>query len=116
MADCNIALQKPLGMMQGDSWPLEFAVVKNLAQPPIPITEIASVEVSLGDLIKKWPGGDLPYDATKNKFAFWPSQQETFELRGNNRLQVRVKLTNGALKGFNLGVIEIAESNSKEVL
>lgn len=114
MADCNVVLQKSPAMMQGDSWPLELSFVIN--GQLIPIDEIETVEASLDELIKKWPDGDLRYDSQKNKFAFWPSQQETFKLRGLKRLQARVKLKNDVTKGFDFGVIEIAESNSKEVL
>ena len=116
MADCNVVCKEAPQIMQGDSWPVEFSVVMNPQQPPISSSEIASVEVSLDCLIKKWPDGGLEYDSNKNKFSFWPSQQETFKLRGENRLQVRVKLKNGVTKGFDLGILKIAASNSKEVL
>lgn len=102
-------------MMQGDSWPLEMRLLYN-GQSLSPET-VEVLELSVDGLTKSWPDGGVLYNEDKGVFAFWPTQEESFRLRGQVRAQARVKLKNaGPVIGFDFGTIQMIESQSKEVL
>lgn len=112
MSDCAAACNKGLSMMQGDSWPLEFKI--NFGGAPIDVTTVEMVEFSLGELLKYYPG-EVVYSEEKTAFLVPISQEESFRLRGRCRAQARVK-RQGVIAGIDFGVINIIESQSKEVL
>ena len=89
MADCNAICRKGVSMMQGDSWPLKIRLT--YGGQPLKTEDVAVVEVSVDDLIKTWPTGGVDYDSATGLFAFWPTQEESFNLRGQAKVQVRVK-------------------------
>lgn len=115
MAECNVNCSKSISMMQGDSWPLEIKI--KFGGEPIDTSTVELVEISIDELVKKWPDGGVEYSEEKRVFAICPTQEESFNMRGQKRLQARVKLKeSGAVVGIDFGTVEITESLSKEVL
>lgn len=115
MADCVVAPKKGLEMMQGDSWPLEFKLKLN--GQVLSAETVEKVELSVDGLHKIWPNGGLEHNPETGAFAFWPTQEESFALRGQINVQARAKLKDrGMLIGFDLGTIQMINSQSKEVL
>ena len=73
----------------------------------------AVVEISLGNLIKRWPG-DVVYD--DGKFIMPLSQEETFAMNGGLTLKARAKTLTGDVANGDVGVVIVGKSNSKVVL
>ena len=106
---------EPIKMMQGDSWPLEFGL--NFNGKALTPETVEKLEMTLDGLSKTWPEGGLGFNAEKGLFAFWLTQEESFKLLGQVKAQARAKLKeNGLVIGFDLGSIQIVQSQSKEVL
>ena len=114
MSDCTAVCNKGISMMQGDSWPLEIRI--KFSGKPLDVSAVDTVEISIDELIKTWPKGGVNYDEKKGVFSIWPTQEESFKMRGRNRVQARVKFNDGSVIGLDFGAVDIKESLSKEVL
>lgn len=115
MSDCTAVCNKGISMMQGDSWPLEIKIT--LGGEPLNTSTVEIVEISIDELTKTWPNGGVSYKPDKGVFTIWPTQEESFKMRGRKRVQARVKLKDsGSVIGLDFGTVDIKESLSKEVL
>lgn len=103
-------------MMQGDSYGLRIDILK-ADGTAVTADDVADVEITVGDLIKKYSDKKVTFDADGNKWIFPLSQEETFSFPASRiKAQVRVVWASGAVEGASLGHINVFESISREVL
>lgn len=99
-------------MMQGDSYSLQIYIT----QEGVPVTpETAeAVEIVLGPYCKRYPQ-ELSY---QDGFWLFPlSQAESLALMsGRQPCQVRVKFAGGDVLGTDVGMLDVRDSLSREVL
>lgn len=101
-------------MMQGDSYMLGISILNNAGMPVTP-ADVADVEITIGDLKKKYSDAAISFN--NGVWMFPLSQEETFGcMPAAPKAQVRVKWANGIVEGKPLYGIRIHESISKEVL
>lgn len=102
-------------IMQGDEYSLLISVS---TEDDEPIEEMFSdIEMSFGGSIRKTLlNGGIKYDADLGKFKVYLEQEETFRLKGNERMQIRFKFTNGEVVGVDVGNYNVNQSISKVVL
>ena len=74
------------------------------------------VEVHVGHVRKTLYGGDITYDAEKGAFLIPLTQEETFSLRGRQKINLRCKFPGGNVIGTDLGTVVFEPSLSKEVI
>ena len=101
-------------MMQGDAYLLGINIRNNAGVPVTPV-DVEDVEITIGNIKKKYSDAALSY---KNGVWMFPlTQKETFGyLPMAPKAQVRIKWANGVIEGKPLYGIRINESISKEVL
>lgn len=99
-------------MMQGDSYSLKIYITQEGA--PVTPAEAEAVEIMLGPYRKNYPG-EL---AHQDGFWLFPlSQAESLDMMsGRQPCQVRVKFTGGEVLGTEVGLIDVRDSLSREVL
>ncbi len=99
-------------MMQGDSYSLKIYIT----QEGLPVTpdEAEAVEITLGPYRKNYPGEIVHRDG----FWLFPlSQAESMEMMsGQQPCQVRVKFESGDVLGTDVGMLDVSDSLSREVL
>ena len=101
-------------MMQGDAYMLGISILNNAGMPVTP-ADITDVEITIGDLKKKYSDAGISFN--NGVWMFPLSQKETFGcMPAAPKAQVRVKWANGIVEGKQLYGIRIHESISKEVL
>ena len=100
-------------IMQGDEYPIYFAVTKD--ELPVNINEVEVVEVTIGNLKKKYPE-TITYDKTTGNFSIYLTQKETFGFSGEQEMKVRVKFVDNNVIGTDVVKIEVTPSTSKEIL
>ena len=102
-------------IMQGDNLFLAFNVTIN--DEPLDIETIDTIEFVVGELTKYYrTDGEVIYDEDSGVFLFPLSQEETFNFHGSQKIQVRIKTTDGHVIGKVIGNIDVVYSLSKEVL
>ena len=101
-------------MMQGDSYGLKINIL-NSDKVAVTPDDVTDVEVTVGTLRKTYSDNQVIfYDG---KWIFPVTQEETFKLPAARvKAQVRVVWANGEVEGVSLGLINVLESISKEVL
>lgn len=100
-------------IMQGDAYGIPMTIKLNGAA--ISPEDVEDVEITLGNTPKHYLGGGVTFD--NGAWAYQLGQLESFRLRDQADVQVRVKLLDGTtVIGKKLHAVNIEESKSKEVL
>lgn len=102
-------------MMQGDQYRIPIAV-KNEDGTFLTQQEVEDVEVTVGQIRKRLSRGEIEFDQAESVFYVYVAQKETFSMRGNTPVQVRILFPGGDVVGVRLGKINFAQSASKAVL
>ena len=102
-------------MMQGDQYKLPIEL-KDADGTFVTREEVKDMEVFVGGTRKMLSKGEIEFDPLENVFYFSLSQKETFMMRGDVSVQVRVLFLSGDVVGIDLGKLNFAYSTSKEVL
>ena len=101
-------------MMQGDSYGLSIEI---LNEQGVVVTDqsVEDVEVTIGALRKTYSDGGVTF--SNNKWVVPLTQEETFKFPAARiKAQVRVRWPGGNVEGVDLGLVNVRESLSKEVL
>ncbi len=98
-------------MVQGDAYSLDVTIKNNGF--PINVADVKTVEVTLFNLKKIYPG-EAEY--SDGKFHIPLTQQETFRLPKLCQMQVRVKFRSGDVIGSEIKQVDVAHALSKAVL
>ena len=102
-------------MMRGDSYCLPISIETDSGTATS--GSFTDIEVCIGNTIRKLlSSGEVIYDSERLLFLVPLSQEETFELHGRARVNVRCKYSGGDVIGVDLGVLEFAPSLSREVI
>lgn len=102
-------------IMQGDEYSLLIAVSTEDDEPIE--TMFSDIELSFGDTLRKTlSAGEIKYDEELGKFKVYLEQEETFKLKGSERIQIRFKFNNGEVVGVDVGTYAVRQSISKVVL
>ena len=101
-------------MMAGDAFslPIEIETESGIAGE----SAFESIEVCIGCLVKTTTDDEVTFDEENGTYNVALSQDETFRIRGENLVQVRVKFANGDVLGKEVGYLIIDGSLSKAVL
>lgn len=102
-------------MMQGDQYklPIELEYADGTF---VTRKEVKDMEVFFGTTRKMLSKGEIEFDPLENVFYISLSQKETFMMRGDVSVQVRVLFLSGDVVGVDLGKLNFAQSTSKVVL
>ena len=101
--------------MQGDAYiqPIEIKMGENVLAPK----QIVEIEVCFGEKVRKTLSDEqMTFDDNKKLWLIPLSQEDTFSIGHNVRVNVRVKLSDGTVKGFDAGIIKFDWSISKVIL
>ncbi len=101
-------------MMAGDSCNLPIKIV--IGSGVADASAFTDMEVHVGHVRKTLYGGDITYDAEKGAFLVPLTQEETFSLRGRQKINLRCKFPGGNVIGTDLGTVVFEPSLSKEVI
>ena len=101
-------------MMSGDAYSVPIRVTLNGEATTTDSFE--DVEVCIGRIRKTLSDKSIFFDDESGLFLVPMTQKETFSLHGRARVNLRCKFKGGSVVGLNLGVLEIAMANSREVL
>ncbi len=101
-------------MMAGDAFSLPIEIETESGNAGADTFE--SIEVCIGCLCKTTTDGEVTFDEENGVYNVALSQEETFRLRGENLVQVRVKFANEDVLGKEVGYLVIEGSLSKAVL
>ena len=102
-------------MMQGDQYRIPIEL-KDADGTFVTLEEIKDMEVFFGPARKMLSKGEIEFDPLENVFYISLSQKETFMMRGDVSVQVRVLFLSGDVVGVDLGKLNFAQSTSKVVL
>lgn len=103
-------------IMQGDSYLLPFRI--SLNGEPIDINEIEKIEFVVGNLKKIYinESPEIIYNSEERLFYFPITQQESIDMDGPQRVQVRIKDNSENVIGKVYGDIPIQFGESEEIL
>lgn len=100
--------------MQGDAYGLTIEILNDKGEV-VTDENVSEVEVMIGSLRKTYADNEITF--SDDKWTVHLSQNETFQLQAAHvKAQVRVKWSSGNVEGADLGLINVRESLSKEVL
>ena len=102
-------------MMQGDQYRLPIEL-KYADGTFVTLEEVKDMEVFVGTTRKMLSKGEIEFNPLENVFYVSLSQNETFMMRGDVSVQVRVLFLSGDVVGVGLGKLNVAQSTSKAVL
>ena len=102
-------------MMQGDQYRLPIEL-KYADGTFVTLEEVKDMEVFVGTTRKMLSKAEIEFDPLENVFYVSLSQKETFIMRGDVSVQVRVLFLSGDVAGIDLGKLNFAKSTSKVVL
>ena len=102
-------------MMQGDQYRLPIEL-KYEDETFVTLEEVKDMEVFVGTTRKMLSKDEIEFDPLENVFYVSLSQNETFMMRGDVSVQVRVLFLSGDVVGVGLGKLNVAQSTSKAVL
>ena len=102
-------------MMQGDQYRLPIEL-KYEDGTFVTLEEVKDMEVFVGTTRKMLSKDEIEFDPLENVFYVSLSQNETFMMRGDVSVQVRVLFLSGDVVGVGLGKLNVAQSTSKAVL
>lgn len=101
-------------MMAGDAFDLPIEI--STENDTLGAEAFESVEVCIGNISKTTTNGEVIYDPESMAYNVPLTQEETFKLRGQNLVQIRVKFANGKVLGKKVGYLTLNSSQSKAVL
>lgn len=101
-------------MMTGDSCNLPIKIF--IASGQANASDFTDVEVHVGHVRKTLYGGEITFDTESGAFLVPLTQEETFSLRGRQKINVRCKFPGGNVIGADLGTVVFEPSLSKEVI
>lgn len=104
--------------LQGDSYPIRFFIyskdIKTRKKILYTSEDIAAAQFMFGDKIfKEYPSEDVTFDNESSTFEVRVYEQETFGVKGEVHVQIRVKLSDGNIIGKDLGLMDFSVSLSK---
>lgn len=102
-------------MMQGDQYRIPIEL-KDADDTFVTLEKVKDMEVFFGTTRKMLSKGEIEFDPLENVFYISLSQKETFMMRGDVSVQVRVLFLSGDVVGVDLGKLNFAQSTSKVVL
>ena len=102
-------------MMQGDQYRLPIEL-KYADGTFVTREEVKDIEVFVGTTRKMLSKEEIEFDPLENVFYVSLSQKETFMMRGDVSVQVRVLFLSGDVVGIDLGKLNFAKATSKVVL
>lgn len=102
-------------MMQGDQYRIPIKL-KDADCTFVTREEVKDMEVFVGTTRKMLSKGEIEFNPLENLFYVSLSQKETFMMRGDVSVQVRVLFLSGDVVGIDLGKLNFAQSTSKVVL
>ena len=101
--------------MQGDQYRLPIEL-KGADGTFITQDEVKDIEVFVGNNRKTLSDGGIGFESNENVFYVFLTQKETFMMRGDVSVQVRVLFLSGDVVGIDLGKLNFAQATSKVVL
>lgn len=103
-----------MAMMTGDAYvlPIEISFESGKAT----VEDFLEIEVTVGSVRKTLSSGDVTYDEETGEFNVRFTQEDTFKLKGNRDVDVRLVLVNEDVIGIRAGTLEHIESQSKQVI
>ena len=102
-------------MMQGDQYRIPIEL-KDADGTFVTLKEVKDMEAFFGTTRKMLSKGEIEFNPLENVFYVSLSQKETFMMRGDVSVQVRVLFLSGDVVGIDLGKLNFAQSTSKVVL
>lgn len=99
-------------MMQGD----EYSIGLKITMDGQPLEGEKDVEVMIGGIRKLMSAGDISFDSETGEYLVSVTQNETFIMRKEEPVKVRVLFASGEVIGADAGVLTVDKSNSKVVL
>lgn len=102
-------------IMQGDQYSIAIKIKQN--GNDINIENVVTIQILIGDLVKHWRNdgtGEVIYDENTHEFLYPVLQEETFAMEGDQDIQIRIRFTNGEIKGTPIGTISINYTKTKE--
>lgn len=102
-------------MMQGDQYRLPIELLYEDGSVIAP-DEIKDLEVFVGRFRKTLSGGTVTFDEAEQLYYAQITQEETFGLIGDVKLQARILFLSGDVVGVDLGTQSFESSISKVVL
>lgn len=99
--------------MQGDQYLLPIEI--EVDDKPINIEDFKQIQFKVGNLLKYWNHDqDSEVIYIDGKFLFPLSQQETFNFRGQQEIQIRLQDYQNNIVGKRYGSIDVMNSLTKE--
>lgn len=103
--------------LQGDNYPVRFFIytkdIKKKEKILYTSEDIEAAQFSFGKLFKEYPSEDVTFDNEASTFNVLIRESETFNLKGEVPVQIRVKLSDGNIIGKDLGLMTFDISLSK---
>lgn len=106
---------------EGDQLYIEFKINNGDSKdsPSIDISTASAVEFAIDNVFKLWKpdgSGEVKYDETKKTFMFPVTQEESFTMKRQSQYQVRIKFTNGDVQASNIGIMDVKDTISRNIL
>ena len=101
-------------MMAGDACDLPIKIITSVGEATA--SSFTDVEVHVGHVRKSLYNGEIAFDTEKGIFLVPLTQEETFSLRGRQKINVRCKFPGGNVIGADLGTVVFEPTLSKEVI
>ena len=105
-------------IMQGDDYSISFTITDE-SDNLINLEEVERIQFVVGNLIKYYNSdgsGEVTYLQEEGIFSFPITQEESFNMAGEQECQIRIKFTSGRIVGKIIGELDIQLSNAKEIL
>lgn len=103
--------------LQGDSYPIRFFIfsrdIKKKEKILYTSEDIEAAQFSIGSIFKEYPSEGVTFDDETSSFNVRVKEEETFKLKGDVQVQIRVKMTDGNIIGKDLGLMTFNVSLSK---
>ena len=104
-----------LEMMQGDQYRIPLSLTYEDGAPVTP-NELKDLEVFIGSVRKTLADGGVSFEEGEGQFYVYITQEDTFKLRGDVKIQVRPLVASGEVVGINLETANVKIAASKVVL
>lgn len=99
-------------MMQGD----EYKIGMTITMDGQPLEGVSDIEVMLGGIRKTMSAGEITLDAESGEYLVSVKQKETFRMKNEEDVKVRVLFSSGEVVGTDAGKLIVDNSRSKVVL
>lgn len=101
-------------MMQGDQYDLPIKLTHENGDPITP-SEVDEIEIFVG-VVRKTMSDGVIFAPDREYVYVKLTQEETFRMSGETKVQARVMFNSGDVVGVNLGTVNFETSISKVVL